>query len=345
MRSPHIGSVSVVKARTRSPTGPLPFPRPAPGQWSPALPMLTCEDAGVIEVDLPEGDTVPELVRSFAACLASVTETPTSELPQPQADLSGAIGHWRSWLAGRGAGLVALANPAAFQWPGYWLAVATEPGSNGAPDRTVAVLMFGTPSGVVLSPQNPSLLGSAATDFAIREGYVVSGLDPAFIAAPSPLPHLRGKVELIAVAERATAQMRTVDRAKAFAGRGLEGDRYAAKAGTFTPANDTARGYDLTLIEAEALDKLALPEGGGLGYAEARRNIVTRGIDLNALVGRRFRVGDVECIGQRMCEPCSHLERLTTKGVLRGLIHRGGLRADILSDGDITTGAPIETID
>jgi MOSC domain-containing protein YiiM len=136
-----------------------------------------------------------------------------------------------------------------------------------------------------------------------------------------------------------------LDQAHARAGRGLEGDRYAAKAGTFTPANDTARGYDLTLIEAEVLDDLTLPDGGKLGYAEARRNVVTRGLHLNALVGRRFRVGDVECLGQRLCEPCSHLERLTTKGALRGLIHRGGLRADVLSDGDISRGAVIETID
>ena len=159
------------------------------------------------------------------------------------------------------------------------------------------------------------------------------------------LPSLRGRVEAIAVAEQATAPMRQVERARARAGRGLDGDRYAAKAGTFTPANDTARGYDLTLIAAEVLDELVLPSGGNIEYVEARRNIVTRGIDLNALVGRRFRIGDVECLGQRRCEPCSHLERLTTKGVLRGLIHRGGLRADVLTDGQISTGAVIETID
>ncbi len=299
----------------------------------------------MIEVDLPEGETVPELVRSFAACVASVTETPTVDVPQPHADLPGAIGHWRSWLAGRGAGLVTLANPASFNWPGYWLAVLGQPGPSADADDAKAVLMFGTPSGVVLSPQEPGLLGRAATDLPIREGYVLCGLDPAFIAPTSPLPQLRGRVAAIALAERATGDMRTVDHAKALANRGLEGDRYAAKAGTFTPANNTARGYDLTLIEVEVLDSLTLPDGRILGYAEARRNVVTRGVDLNALVGRRFRVGNVECLGQRLCEPCSHLERLTAKGALRGLIHRGGLRADVLSDGEITTGTLIETID
>ena len=299
----------------------------------------------MIEVDLPDTEAVPELVRSFAACVASVTETPLSEVPQPRADFRGAIAHWRSWLAGRGAGLVPVANAARFNWPGYWLAVLGDTGREQPADDGTAVLMFGTPSGVVLSPQAPALLGAAATDLPVREGYVVSGFDPAFTTPISPLPQLRGRVEAIAVAEQATGPMRLVDHAHAGAGRGLDGDRYAAKAGTFTPANDTARGYDLTLIEAEVLDELALPGGGKLGYPEARRNVVTRGVDLNGLVGRRFRVGDVECLGQRLCEPCSHLERLTTKGVLRGLIHRGGLRADVLTDGQITTGAVIETID
>ena len=149
----------------------------------------------------------------------------------------------------------------------------------------------------------------------------------------------------LALAEVATGPMRLVNEAQALAGQGLAGDRYAAKAGTFTPADGIGVGYDLTLVQAEVLDELLLPEGRRLGYAEARRNVVTRGIDLNALVGRRFRVGEVECLGQRLCEPCSHLERLTTRGALRGLIHRGGLRADLLTDGLISTGAVVETVD
>ena len=300
----------------------------------------------MIDVDLPQAEAVPTVVRSFAACVASVTETPVSEVPQPRADLRGAVAHWRSWLAGRGAGLVPVANAARFNWPGYWLAVLGHGhGADGSADEPTAVLMFGSPSGVVLSPQDPSLVGSAATDLPIREGYVLCGLDPATSAPGSPLPRLHGTVEALAVAERATAPMRTVDAAVALNGRGLEGDRYAAKAGTFTPADEKVRGYDLTLVEAEVLDALTLPDGSTLGYAEARRNVVTREVDLNGLVGRRFRVGDVECLGQRLCEPCSHLERLTSKGTLRALIHRGGLRADVLTDGRIQTGAVIETID
>jgi MOSC domain-containing protein YiiM len=92
------------------------------------------------------------------------------------------------------------------------------------------------------------------------------------------------------------------------------------------------------------LDALPVP-GGLLPPEEARRNIVTRGIDLNALVGKRFRVGDVDCFGARLCEPCAHLERLTaragTPGTLHALIHRGGLRADVLTDGEIRAGDAI----
>ena len=300
----------------------------------------------MLDVGLPEVDRVPALTLSFAACLASVTETPIDQVPLPRADLPGAFAHWRSWFAGRGAGLVTIANPASFNWPGYWLAVLGEAGPASATEQATAVLMFGTPSGVVLSPQDPTLLGRAATDLPIREGYVLSGLDPATLSASdSPLPRLTGTVELIALATRATGDMHAVEHANAIAHRGLDGDRYADKAGTFTPAKATIRGYDLTLIQAEVLDTLAPPGGTRIGYADARRNIVTRGIDLNALVGRRFRIGNVECLGQRLCEPCSHLERLTTKGALRALIHQGGLRADVLSDGRITTGTTIETLD
>lgn len=300
----------------------------------------------VIEVALPADRDMPVLVRSFAACLASVTEAPLTDTPQPHTDLPGALGYWRNWLAGHGAGLVSIAEPAAFNWPGYWIAVLRDDAvAADGPEDATAVLMFGTPSGVVLSPQDPALLGSAATALPVRQGFALASLDPGFSNPASPLPRLRGRVDAIALADRATGPVHLVEDARAVAGHGLDGDRYAAKAGTFTPRSGGPSGYDLTLIEAEVLDALLLPEGRRLGYAEARRNLVTRDIDLNALVGRRFRVGNVECIGQRLCEPCAHLERLTTKGALRGLIHRGGLRADVLTDGGVNTGAIIETVD
>ena len=299
----------------------------------------------VLDVALPDDADVPVLTRSFGACLASVIEIPVAALPLPRLELLGAVRTWRSWLAGSGLGLVPIAEAAKFSWPGYWIALLGTPArhAEAGEDRT-AVLMFGTPSGVVLSPQDPSLLGRASLELPVQRGYVIANFDSA-LPAGDALPTLRGAVEAIAIAATATGPMRLVEEAQALPGRGLAGDRYAAKSGTFTPADGGGCGYDLTLIQAEVLDELVLAEGRRLGYAEARRNLVTRGVDLNALVGRRFRVGEVECFGQRLCEPCSHLERLTSKGVLRGLIHRGGLRADILTDGRIGIGSVIEAID
>ena len=112
---------------------------------------------------------------------------------------------------------------------------------------------------------------------------------------------------------------------RAVAGRGLEGDRYFF-------ANGAGSGEALTLIEAEALEDV------GLTGAQSRRQVVVRGGGLNDLVGKRFRVGDVECEGVELCEPCTHLQRLTRPGIIKDLIHRGGLRADILSGGTISVG-------
>ena len=121
-----------------------------------------------------------------------------------------------------------------------------------------------------------------------------------------------------------------VERARAVAGRGLEGNRYFL--------DEPEPGRALTLIQAEALEDLERDTGIRLSAAESRRNVLTRGIDLNALVGKRFRVGEAECYGVELCEPCATLEGMTQPGVIRGLVHRAGLNADILSDGEIRVG-------
>ena len=137
--------------------------------------------------------------------------------------------------------------------------------------------------------------------------------------------------------------MQLLEVATAHAGRGLDGDRYTAGAGTFSPRADRRPGYDLTLMAAEVLDELTAA-GQTVDFAATRRNVLTRGIDVNALVGRTFRIGDVLCEGRRLCEPCVHLDRLSGPGLLRPLIHKGGLRADILTDGKVRLGAPIQPV-
>ena len=140
---------------------------------------------------------------------------------------------------------------------------------------------------------------------------------------------MAGAVESIHIARRAKQLPETVERATAVAGRGLEGDRYHDGKGTFSHWRGRR---DLTLVEAEALEEAALEPG------EARRNVVVRGVDLNGLVGRRFRVGAVECEALELSPPCKHLEKLTRPGVMRALAGRGGVRAAILADGEIAVG-------
>ena len=292
----------------------------------------------MIDVELPPGSAAGALTRGFAACLASVTEVPVAELPLPDGDLAHALGAWRSWLAGHGSGLVPIADPVRFQWAGWWIAVV-EDSSDASP---AAVLAFGTPSGVVLSPQAPALVGRATADLPIREAYAVASLDPV-LQRQQVAADLRGTVEGLAVAPAAEAPMQLLEAARAWAGRGLDGDRYAAGTGTFSSRGGRRPGYDLTLIAAEVLDELAAV-GQPLDFAGTRRNVLTRGIDVNALVGRRFRIGDVLCEGHRLCEPCVHLDRLSGPGILRPLIHRGGLRADVLSDGEIRPGMPVVSV-
>jgi hypothetical protein len=301
----------------------------------------------VIDVELPPGPASGALARGFAACLASVTEVPVTDLPRPDENLAHALGAWRSWLAEHGAGLVPIADPVRFQCAGWWIAVVEEdpsgPAGGGEADGTgVAVLAFGTPPGVVLSPQAPALLGRPTADVRIREAYAVASLDPVLHRRPGEAD-LRGTVEGLAVAPAAEAPMQLLEVAQARAGRGFEGDRYAAGAGTFSSRAGRRPGYDLTLIAAEVLDEMSAA-GQALDFAGTRRNVLTRGIEVNALVGRRFRIGDVLCEGRRLCEPCVHLDRLSGPGILRPLIHRGGLRVDVLTDGEIRLGAPVVSL-
>ena len=142
-------------------------------------------------------------------------------------------------------------------------------------------------------------------------------------------------VEAIHIAAAAGAAVRPVEEVRAVAGVGLEADRYAEGRGHY---QDGRVSRDLTLIEAEAVEALACEHGIALGPGETRRNLTTRGVDLNELLGRRFWVGEVLCLGTRLCEPCQYLADLTGKPLLRPLVHRGGLRADIIRGGVIRIG-------
>jgi hypothetical protein len=148
-----------------------------------------------------------------------------------------------------------------------------------------------------------------------------------------------GTLAAVYVAPAAEAPTVGVPEVRAVPGRGLEGDRYFEAAGTFS--DHPGDGRDVTLIELEALEALRAETGIELPPADSRRNLVTCGVPLNHLVGRELRVGQVVLRGTRLCEPCAHLARLTEPGVLPGLVHRGGLRADLVHGGVIKAGDPI----
>ncbi|MDR7542785.1 MAG: MOSC domain-containing protein [Armatimonadota bacterium] len=148
-----------------------------------------------------------------------------------------------------------------------------------------------------------------------------------------------GKVVDIYIAPQAGALPRSVPKVTAVAGRGLEGDRYAAGIGTWS--DRPGGGRQVTLIAREDLDAVARDAGIRLHPAASRRNILTAGIDLRTLVGKTFWVGEVLCRGVRLCEPCSYLEEKTQPGVLNAFVHRAGLRADILQGGEIAVGDSI----
>ena len=231
------------------------------------------------------------------------------------------------WLSGRNLGLVPVADATTFAWAGHWLGVVERTDASRS-----ALVMFGSPSGP-LEPADDAIF----TTGTLIAGYVIAPLN-------IHLPHHAGAygettgsgiVTAIFTAPAKEAPCLAHDRCRVFAKRGLEGDRYAMNSGTFSHPDRS--GQDLTLIAAESLAALA-ESGIELSAAEARRNLVTEGIDLEGLVGQRLMIGSVECFASRLAEPCAHLQRITRSGVLRGLVHRGGIRVDVLTDGEFVVG-------
>ncbi len=150
----------------------------------------------------------------------------------------------------------------------------------------------------------------------------------------------KGSVVSIHIAPSASQPTVAVDEVRAVPGKGLEGDRYFNRDGTYSDKHGPDR--EITLIEIETIEALAREHELELNTGDARRNIVTRSVPLNHLVGRDFRVGDLALRGVRLCEPCKHLASLTDEKVLPALVHRGGLRAQILTEGIIRPGDSVQ---
>ncbi len=264
---------------------------------------------------------------SLAACLATILELPLADVPLVAS--GDPVAGSRRWLNGLGLGLVAIENAKTFSWPGPWIGWARSAGGTRG-----AVVMFGVPSGVVWDP----IGAAAALGWTIDAGHIVCALDIALARPPRAQPATTaGTIEAIWIATAAKLPAEAVPFARAIAGLGLDGDRHVAGTGTF-PSQQP--GSALTLIEGEVCDSFTPP----LSPDEHRRNLVTRGIELARLVGREFRIGEVVCRGMRLCEPCTVIQGYSQRPILRPLVHRGGLRADILVDGVVRVGDRLEPI-
>lgn len=150
----------------------------------------------------------------------------------------------------------------------------------------------------------------------------------------------QGELVGIFLAEHKENDLQSAKQAEAVPGRGLVGDRYYSQQGSYS--NKPGPDREVTLIEIEALEALYRESDIQLQPSQARRNLVTRGVPLNHLIGQDFTVGSVVFHGIRLCEPCGHLEKLTRAGVNKGLCHRGGLRAQVVQGGMLRPGDPIQ---
>lgn len=224
----------------------------------------------------------------------------------------------QGWLSARNLRLVAADPREPEVSPGFWIAEHHD---------GRCVVMFDESPYAVSEPVDVS-------PDELRRALVLVPLDPTRPSGSPPRQPVgaTGAVEALLTAAHAEDAMQTHRGVELHAGRGIVGDRYFDGAGTFASGRP---GSALTLVDADVLDELAAQRGGPVDH---RRNVVVRGTDLNALVGRDFMLGEVRCRGRRLCEPCAHLDRLNGGGILRPLVHRGGLRADIVSEGTIRVG-------
>ena len=264
---------------------------------------------------------------SLTAVIAAILDEDAATLPVFEGADPAAVGMVSRWLGRLGLGAVRVADPASFAWPGPWIGRIQPPEGD---ERFV--LMYGTPSGAIWDPAGD---GAPVENEWIVDGYLLAAADIALARPPlAQAPLGTGQIEAIYVSPSAGEPATALDNARALPGRGLDGDRHVTGDGTFPSG---LPGSALTLIEAEVCESFDPP----LGPDDHRRNVVTRGVALNDLVGHEFTLGRVRCKGMRLCEPCTVVQRYAGRPVLRALVHRGGLRADILAEGKIAVGDAI----
>ena len=268
---------------------------------------------------------------SFLSCLHYVLALAPSSFPALSPGEDPADGWTVSrWLGGLGLGIARARRSGSLRLAGQLDRARAGSGRRSALCRHVRGALRGgvgsRPADGVIQPEW------------ITEGYLIAATDIAQARPPLPeAPTGTGLVEAIWVAPSAGEPTRSLTSARALPGQGLEGDRHVTGTGTFPSGRP---GSALTLVAAEVCEAFEPP----LTPDEHRRNVVVRGLDIAQLVGHEFSVGSVRCRGMRLCEPCPVVQRYAGRPVLRALVHRGGLRADILTDGEIHVGDPVHAV-
>ena len=142
----------------------------------------------------------------------------------------------------------------------------------------------------------------------------------------------------LGIAAKNNQQIKEVNSIEVLANKGIVGDRH------FNDINDPYN--QLSLIESENIDEYNIKSGLDIPYINFRRNIITKGIQLNNLIGKKIQIGNVELEGVELCRPCRHLtEMLNQKNILKEFMRKGGLRCQILSSSKISIGDKINLLD
>jgi len=270
---------------------------------------------------------------SFAANLAAIVASITG-VDVGALDADRAVAQAGERLAACNLGIVSVVNPDAFSWPGHWIAIVETADGTCAP-----VAMFGVPSGP-LDDAGAAVLAAGT----LVEALVIVALDldrPHGADAYGSEVAATGAVTGIFTAPAAGAPSVAHDACRTVDGVGLEGDRYAMGEGTFSKPG--RNGQAVTLVAEESIAQ-ARANGAEIDATTVRRNVITRGIVLEPLIGRTFAIGSATFRATRLAEPCAHLERITRPGVLRAMVHLGGIRAEIVSDGELRVGDAIRLL-
>jgi MOSC domain-containing protein YiiM len=156
---------------------------------------------------------------------------------------------------------------------------------------------------------------------------------------------MSGKIVKLLISKDTQTPMLNVNQIVLEVGKGIFGDRYYNQVGTFSNKGEIEPDRDVTLIEIEKIDALNKEHNLEITAEDLRRNIVITNCDLNSLVGKEFQIGEVVLKGLRLCEPCKYLaDKLNEKKTLTEMVHKAGLRAQIIKGGSINLDSQVEVI-